>query len=356
MWKVMTTCVIIHNMIVQEERDDGIYDGNWKFEDSVVNEDLAPTQSPIALMEVTGDVVPADVIAKQVAHRCSDHPNWKWEAVPHIDVQFLVSVPSFDDLDRLDGIQVGVPSFSSSIWRSAEVPHKAELEKVWLHVDGVPHTLRHFLGLWALGSGRTVDVDLVSLRRMAVVRIQVAMLQAGVLGDPSDEARSIAKVDDVVKFKAFEFRFRRGPTDYILEPILFLWFGYRKMILMREVRVLLMVGMMLWILLSLEWGLQLLRLHRYQEETSIAEEEQLDMKTDVKMDVKLDMELDMKICHGRARRSGRHAREEDVQAGPAPDPTGRRTGQPSNRSGANRTDLSYRMKTGKPRNYPVAAG
>jgi hypothetical protein len=201
------------------------------FPDSVVNDDLAPTQSPIALVVVTGDVVPADVIAKQVARRCSDHPNWKWEAVPHSDLQFLVSVPSFDDLDRLDGIQVGVPSFSSSIsisaWRSAEVPHKAELEKVWLHVDGVPHTLRHFLGLWAVGSlvGKTVDVDLVSLRRRAVVRIQVAMLQAGVLGDPSDEARPIAKADVVVKFKAFEFRFRREPADYIPEPdfVPFVW-------------------------------------------------------------------------------------------------------------------------------------
>jgi hypothetical protein len=152
------------------------------FPDSVVNEDLAPTQSPIALVVVTGDEVPADLIAKQVARRCSDYPNWKWEAVPHVDMQFLVSVPSFEDLDRLDGIQMGVPSFSSTIsisaWRSAEVPHKAELEKVWLHVDGVPHTLRHFLGLWAVGSlvGKTVDVDLVSLRRRAVVRIQVAML------------------------------------------------------------------------------------------------------------------------------------------------------------------------------------
>ncbi|KAK1618492.1 hypothetical protein QYE76_024009 [Lolium multiflorum] len=38
-----------------------------------------------------------------------------------------------------------------------------------------------------------------------------------------------------------------------------------------------------------------------QQETSIAGEEQLDMKTDVKMAVKLDMELDMKISHGRAR-------------------------------------------------------
>ncbi|KAK1607201.1 hypothetical protein QYE76_030874 [Lolium multiflorum] len=53
------------------------------------------------------------------------------------------------------------------------------------------------------------------------------------------------------------------------------------------------------------------RKDRYQEETSIARgEEQLDMKTDDKMAVKLDMELDMKISHGRARESGRHAREE----------------------------------------------
>ena len=71
---------------------------------------------------------------------------------------------------------------------------------------------------------------------------------------------------------------------------------------------------------------------RYQEETSIARgvEEQLDMKTDVKMDEKLDMELDMKISHGRAReeREACARGEEDVQAGPAPGPTGRQTGQP----------------------------
>jgi hypothetical protein len=96
---------------------------------------------------------------------------------------------------------LGVPSFSSSIsisaWRSTEVPHKAELENVWLHVEGVPHTLRHFLGMWAVGSlvGKTVDVDLTSLRRRAIVRIQVAMLHPGVLGDPSDEACPIAKAD-----------------------------------------------------------------------------------------------------------------------------------------------------------------
>jgi hypothetical protein len=68
----------------------------------------------------------------------------------------LISVPSFDDLDRMDGIQVRVPAVSSTIsilaWQSFEIPHKLELEKVWVHVEGVPHTLRHFLGLWTVGS------------------------------------------------------------------------------------------------------------------------------------------------------------------------------------------------------------
>ncbi|KAK1629058.1 hypothetical protein QYE76_003373 [Lolium multiflorum] len=57
---------------------------------------------------------------------------------------------------------------------------------------------------------------------------------------------------------------------------------------------------------------------RYEEETSIARggEEQLD----VKMDVKLDKELDMKISHGRARRSGRNAREEKKKSRPVQRP------------------------------------
>jgi hypothetical protein len=63
-----------------------------------------------------------------------------------------------------------------------------------------------------------VDVNLTSLRCRVIVRIQVGMLQAGVLGDPSDEARPFAKANVVVKFKAFEFHFRREPTDYVPEP------------------------------------------------------------------------------------------------------------------------------------------
>jgi hypothetical protein len=77
------------------------------FPDYVVHEDLTPSQAPITLMVVTGDEVPAKVIAKQVARRCSASPNWKWEDVPHDDMQFLVFVPSFEDLNILDGIRSG---------------------------------------------------------------------------------------------------------------------------------------------------------------------------------------------------------------------------------------------------------
>jgi hypothetical protein len=47
-----------------------------------------------------------------------------------------------------------------------------------LHVEGAPHTLLHFLGLWTVGSllGKTIDVDLITMRRRVVVPIQVAMI------------------------------------------------------------------------------------------------------------------------------------------------------------------------------------
>jgi hypothetical protein len=101
-----------------------------------------PSQTPIALVVVSGDEVPAEVITKQVARHCSASPNWIWEAVPHADMQFLVYVPSFEDLDRLDGIHFAVPSYGASMtmsaWQTVEVPHTHLLEKVWLHVEGVP--------------------------------------------------------------------------------------------------------------------------------------------------------------------------------------------------------------------------
>jgi hypothetical protein len=199
--------------------------------DSVVLDELAPSRSPIARVVVSDDILSADVVAKQVARRCPDKTHWKWEALPNGENEFLVSLPSFDDLDRVDGIQVGVPSsnakISISAWQTAEVPHKIELEQVWLHVDGVPHTVRHFLGLWAVGTlmGKTLDVDLLSLRRRGVCRILVAMFDSKILDSKKDSVGSFVTSDVVVKLKGYEFRFMREPTGFIPEPdfVPFIW-------------------------------------------------------------------------------------------------------------------------------------
>jgi hypothetical protein len=35
-WEVITSCIIMHNMVVQEERDDNIYNANWEFQCELV--------------------------------------------------------------------------------------------------------------------------------------------------------------------------------------------------------------------------------------------------------------------------------------------------------------------------------
>ena len=40
MWSVMTACVIMHNMIVEDERDDSVFDENWLFQ----GENVEPQQ------------------------------------------------------------------------------------------------------------------------------------------------------------------------------------------------------------------------------------------------------------------------------------------------------------------------
>ncbi|KAK1691976.1 hypothetical protein QYE76_008673 [Lolium multiflorum] len=70
----------------------------------------------------------------------------------------------------------------------------------------------------------------------------------------------------------------------------------------------------------------------YEEGASIARggEEHLDKK----LDMELDMELDMKISHGRAREEREAcAREEEVQPGARPGPTGLHAGPPGPRPG-----------------------
>lgn len=199
--------------------------------DSVVKDDLTPNASPVARVVVTGDLVPSDMIQKQMARRCPAKAKWKWEAIPNGDNEFLISFPSFHDLDVVDGIQVAVPGFNSQMsvtaWKPTDIPHKFELEQVWLHVEGVPHNVRHFWGLWAVGSlmGKTLDVDLISLRRRGVVRVLVGMFDTTKFAKMLDKDGACVKSDVVLKLKGYEFRFRREPTDYIPESdfVPFVW-------------------------------------------------------------------------------------------------------------------------------------
>jgi hypothetical protein len=43
MYEVMTTCVIMHNMIAEQERDDSIHDQGWQFEGELVEPQLGAT-------------------------------------------------------------------------------------------------------------------------------------------------------------------------------------------------------------------------------------------------------------------------------------------------------------------------
>jgi hypothetical protein len=40
MWEVMISCVIMHNMIIEEERDDSVYDQEWDFQGDLLLQTL----------------------------------------------------------------------------------------------------------------------------------------------------------------------------------------------------------------------------------------------------------------------------------------------------------------------------
>ena len=134
-------------------------------------------------MVVHGEAVSAATVESQVARICPV-PSWKWEALAHGANSFLLGFPSMEDLQRVDGLELGVPRQAAKLvlsqWTPEEVPHKMELHQAWVHVTGVPYPLRHFLGLWAVGTliGTTIDVDLLALRRRGIVRILVGMASA----------------------------------------------------------------------------------------------------------------------------------------------------------------------------------
>ncbi|KAM0844741.1 hypothetical protein ACQ4PT_056862 [Festuca glaucescens] len=154
---------------------------NLHLPDSVHKPHLMPSGPPTALVQVCGESVPPSTIQSLVARMCPSHANWKWEAIAHGPNSYLIAIPSAEDLARIDGMQMGVPNIKAQVsvssWKREDVAPLFVMEPAWIHVDGVPHTIRHFHGLWAVGSliGSTLDVHLVSLRSQGIVRILIIM-------------------------------------------------------------------------------------------------------------------------------------------------------------------------------------
>jgi hypothetical protein len=115
---------------------------------------------------------------------------------------------------------MGVPNFDAQFkltkWEVRDIQPKFDLPQLWEHVEGVPHTLRHFHGLWALGSlmGTTVDVDLPTLYSQNMVRILVAMMSPDTLNKQQDARGSYVDVNVTLKLKGYDLWFRKQTTDF----------------------------------------------------------------------------------------------------------------------------------------------
>ncbi|KAK1678519.1 hypothetical protein QYE76_039367 [Lolium multiflorum] len=95
------------------------------------------------------------------------------------------------------------------------------MEPAWIHVDGVPHTVRHVHGLWAVGSliGSTLDVDLVSLRSQGTVRILIDIRDFSALENDADGVNSpFLEVLASLKLNGYRLRYRRESPQYVPNP------------------------------------------------------------------------------------------------------------------------------------------
>jgi hypothetical protein len=188
----------------------------FQMPDNVCREDLSPLVSPTALVSISGGSISHNIVEAEVAKIAQFQQQWTWEAIPHGKDAFLMSFPSEEVLQRVTGFAVFIKSHNVTIefkpWKE-DVQHRFELVPIWVHVHGVPHALRHFLGLWAVGSviGATLDVDLLCLRRRGIIRIQVAVLNLDAFNRSTINSLSS---DVVVERKGYEFRYSLEEPDF----------------------------------------------------------------------------------------------------------------------------------------------
>ena len=145
---------------------------------------------------------------------------WVWEALPHSDDSFLVVFPSVDELNRMADVEFTLKNHGVTLtiseWKDAsDVEPSYQLDEVWVHVRGVPHTWRHYLGFWALGSviDATLDVDMYTYRKMGIIKLLVGVMNR----DPLP-----LTTDIVFDKKGYEITYSMEDKNFIpASPVIF---------------------------------------------------------------------------------------------------------------------------------------
>jgi hypothetical protein len=195
----------------------------YQLSDHLFKDNLAQNSSTTAVVNITGDgSITAAEVQDQISRLCPNHRLWNWEAIPNGVNSFKISIPTMEDMSRLDGMEFRVKAnkvmLSINASGSDSINPAFELHQVWVHVSGVPHELRHFWGLWGVGLmiGQTLDVDMISLRRRAQVRILVGIIDLSVFKDQAGDY-AIVPSNFVVKLKGYELCYELEKEGYVPE-------------------------------------------------------------------------------------------------------------------------------------------
>ena len=139
-----------------------------------------PDPAPTASIIVAGGHLSAVELQTELAKL--SRVEWNWEALSHGENAYLVAFPSEEELLRMSDIEFKLKSgvivkINQWVFGGDATP-AYHLDELWVHVTGVPHARRHYLGFWALGStiGATLDVDMLTYRRKGVICLLVGVM------------------------------------------------------------------------------------------------------------------------------------------------------------------------------------
>uniref|UniRef100_A0A0Q3QPG3 DUF4283 domain-containing protein n=1 Tax=Setaria italica TaxID=4555 RepID=A0A0Q3QPG3_SETIT len=129
--------------------------------------------SATALIKIIEGNVPAELVKSELARAVPI--KWDWVVQEHGKNTFIVPYLCQVELQRM-------------IKWNNEIKPKQKLQKVWVHVYGIPYEIRSFLPLWAVGSilGATQKVHMRSMKKTGVIRLMVAVLDANCIPDGAD--------------------------------------------------------------------------------------------------------------------------------------------------------------------------